>query len=177
MRHRLTRSTISILAGVCVLATAACGSDDATAESPEVRTVNPTEPLPPASTIAGSQPFLAVDIVQGRQARPVDLQVDGGDDGVSVTFREITIEPGASTGEHCHYGQLIAVLKQGELTHYAEGYPGGSHIYRPGDAKIEEAGRIYESRNRGTQDVVLMTTYVTPVGKELLETDLTKCEA
>lgn len=169
MRHRLTRSTISILAGVCVLATAACGSDDPTAESPEVRTVNPTEPLPPASTIAGSQPFLAVDIVQGRQARPVD--------GVSVTFREITIEPGASTGEHCHHGSLIAVVKQGELTHYSDRHPDGPRIYRVGDSNIEEAGSIYESRNHGTEDVVLMATYVTPAGKELLETDLTKCEA
>lgn len=177
MHHRVTRSAIALLTGICVLATTACSPDDPTAETVEARTANPTDPLPPPSTIAGSQPFLAVDIVQGLQARPVDLRVDGGGEGVSVTFREITIEPGASTGEHCHYGQLIAVLKQGELTHYAEGYPGGSHIYRPGDAKIEEAGRIYESRNRGTQDVVLMTTYVTPVGKELLETDLTKCEA
>lgn len=177
MRHRLTRSTIPILAGVCVLATGACSSDDPTAGTPEVRTVNPSEPPPPASTIAGSQPFLAVDIVQGRQARPVDLQVDGGDDGVSVTFREITIEPGASTGEHCHYGSLIAVVKQGELTHHADRYPGGSHIYRVGDSNIEEAGHIYESRNRGTEDVVLMATYVTPVGKELLETNLTECEA
>lgn len=177
MPHRLTRSSISILAGVCVLATAACSPDDPTAETPEVRTVNPTEPLPPASTIAGSQPFLAVDIVQGRQSRPVDLQVDGGDDGVSVTFREITIEPGASTGEHCHHGSLIAVVKQGELTHYSDGHPGGSRIYRVGDSNIEEAGSIYESRNHGTEDVVLMATYVTQVGKELLETDLTKCEA
>ncbi|OAV77963.1 cupin domain-containing protein [Dietzia sp. 111N12-1] len=173
----MTRSVFALLAGVCVLATVACSPDDPTAETPEVRTVNPAEPLPPASTIAGSQPFLAVDIVQGRQSRPVDLQVDGGDDGVSVTFREITIEPGASTGEHCHYGSLIAVVKQGELTHYSDRHPDGPRIYRVGDSNIEEAGSIYESRNHGTEDMVLMATYVTPAGKELLENDLSKCTA
>jgi len=175
MHLRVTRSVIPLLTGVCVLAAAGCSSDGPTPETPEARTANPTEVLPPASTIAGSQPFLAVDIVQGRQARPVDLKVDGGDQGVSVTFREITIEPGASTGEHCHYGSLIAVVKQGELTHYSDRHPGGPRIYRVGDSNIEEAGTIYESRNHGTEDVVLMATYVTPAGKELLENDLSKC--
>ena len=177
MNQRATRSIFALLTGVCVLATAACSPEDPTAESPGERRELPSDPPRRASTIAGSQPFLAVDIVQGRQARPVDLQVDGGEDGVSVTFREITIEPGASTGEHCHHGSLIAVVKQGELTHYSDRHPGGSRIYRVGDSNIEEAGSIYESRNHGTEDVVLMATYVTPVGKELLETDLTKCEA
>ncbi|MBB1032744.1 cupin domain-containing protein [Dietzia sp. SLG310A2-38A2] len=93
-----------------------------------------------------------------------------------MTFREITIEPGAGTGEHCHYGQLIAVVEQGELTHYADIYPGGVHVYSQGESIIEGAGYPHEGRNEGDEDVVLMVTYVIPEGKPLAETDLANCD-
>ncbi|MDZ4235347.1 MAG: cupin domain-containing protein [Dietzia sp.] len=134
-----------------------------------------TEAQPPASTET-TQPVRAVDIAAGQQDGPVDVEVDGGAEGVGVTFREITIEPGAGTGEHCHYGQLIAVVEQGELTHYAEIYPGGVHVYRQGESIIEGAGYPHEGRNEGDEDVVLMVTYVIPEGKPLAETDLANCD-
>lgn len=121
-------------------------------------------------------PVRAVDLAEGDQDEPVDIEVDGGADGVGVTFREITIEPGATTGEHCHYGQLIAAVKQGTLTHYAPTYPGGVHEYEEGDAIIEGAGYIHEGVNEGDVDVVLWVTYVIPEGEPLAETDLTKCD-
>ncbi|KAA0918955.1 cupin domain-containing protein [Dietzia sp. ANT_WB102] len=176
MRHRVTRSTIALLAGVCVLAAAACTPDTA-GQTDRGMTANGNDSLSPASTIAGTPPVLAVDIVQGTRDQAVDVQVDGGDEGVSVTFREITIEPGSSTGEHCHHGQLIAVVKQGALNHHADAYPDGVHIYRAGDAIIEAAGSLYEGRNNGMEDVILLVTYVTPVGMPLSETDLTKCSS
>lgn len=71
----------------------------------------------PSRLSAELEPVRAVDIAAGQQAEPVDVEVDGGADGVGVTFREITIEPGSGTGEHCHHGQLIAAVEQGELTH------------------------------------------------------------
>ena len=106
----------------------------------------------------------------------MDVEVDGGAEGVQVNFREITIEPGAGTGRHCHYGQLIAVVEQGDLTHYADIYPGGVHVYRTGESIIEGAGYPHEGRNEGQEDVVLMVSYVTPDGKPLAETDLTNCD-
>ncbi|HMT50944.1 MAG TPA: cupin domain-containing protein [Dietzia sp.] len=112
----------------------------------------------------------------GQQDQPVDVEVDGGAEGVGVTFREITIEPGAGTGEHCHHGQLIAVVEQGDLTHYADIYPGGVHVYRAGESIIEGAGYPHEGRNEGAEDVVLMVTYVIPEGEPLAETDLTRCD-
>lgn len=121
-------------------------------------------------------PVSAIDLASGEQDSPVNVSVDGGADGVGVTFREITIKPGAGTGLHCHYGQLIAVVKEGALTHYAAIYPGGVHVYNTGDSIIEGAGYQHEGKNEGTTNVVLWVTYIIPEGKPLAETDLTKCE-
>lgn len=175
MRHRVTRPSIALLAGACVLAATACATGDAGNSSEQAVPPTPVESPPEASSIQGAQPVLAVDIVQGLQPGPVDVQVDG-EEGVSVTFREITIEPGSSTGEHCHHGQLIAVVKQGVFTHYADIYPDGVRIYRAGAALVEGAGYRHEGRNEGMEDVVLLVTYVTPAGKPLSETDMAECE-
>ena len=121
-------------------------------------------------------PVRAVDLAEGAQTEPVDVSVDGGAAGVDVTFREITIAPGATTGTHCHYGQLIGVVKSGELTHYSETHPGGVHVYRAGDSLIEGPGYPHEGRNESDADVVLWVTYVIPDGKPLAETDLARCD-
>lgn len=122
------------------------------------------------------QPVRAVDQASGEQDAPVKVSVDGGKDGVGVTFRKITIAPGASTGEHCHYGQLIAVVANGELTHYASMYPGGAHVYKQGDSVVEGPGYRHEGRNEGKTDLVLWVTYITPEGKPLAETRLEHCD-
>jgi quercetin dioxygenase-like cupin family protein len=138
------------------------------------------QPLPqqaaPSPTASTQEPVEAVDIAAGEQDAPVEIDVSG-DEGVGVTFREITLAPGASTGVHCHYGQLIAVVAEGELTHYAGIYPGGVHVYKKGDSIIEGAGYRHEGRNEGDENVVLWVTYVIPEGKPLAETDLTHCDA
>lgn len=121
-------------------------------------------------------PVVAVDHAAGGQAGPVEVSV-ASKDGVGVTFREITLAPGASTGKHCHYGQLIAVVKEGALTHYADIYPGGVHVYDTGASIIEGASYQHEGRNEGDGDVVLWVTYVIPKGKPLAETDLSHCDA
>jgi len=130
----------------------------------------------PRDAASTDAPVTAVDHAAGELDESVDVSVDGGDAGVDVTFREITIAPGAGTGEHCHYGQLIAVVKEGSLTHYAPTHPGGVHVYEEGDAIIEGAGYIHEGRNEGDTDVVLWVTYVIPDGEPLAETALENCE-
>ena len=133
----------------------------------------------PSSAASPSEtptPVVAVDLAAGAQDAPVNVSVTG-DEGVTVTFREITIAPGAGTGEHCHYGQLIAVVQEGTLTHYADIYPGGVHVYETGDSIIEGAGYRHQGRNEGDEDVVLWVTYVIPEGKPLAETDLSHCDA
>jgi quercetin dioxygenase-like cupin family protein len=130
-------------------------------------------PSPSGSTLA---PVRAVDLAAGEQVEPVEVRVDGGAAGVDVTFREITIEPGAGTGEHCHYGQLIAVVKEGELTHYSDTHPGGVRVYETGESIIEGAGYPHEGVNEGDSNVILWVTYVIPDGKPLAETDLAHCD-
>lgn len=171
MRSTSIRRGVALLAGSFALAASACSSGEA--GSSDEAAIAP--PPPPASQIVGTQPVLAVDIVQGLQEQPVDVEVHG-DEGVAVTFREITIAAGTSTARHCHHGQLIAVVKQGEITHYSDTFAEGSHTFRAGDSIVEGAGYPHEARNEGTEDVILMVTYVTPVGKPIVEEDLSQCE-
>jgi quercetin dioxygenase-like cupin family protein len=157
-----TRVATALLAFVA-LGLAGCGStavaDDAAAS-----------PTPDA-------PVAAVDVAVGQTDDDVDVAVAAGTDGVGVTFREITIAPGAGTGKHCHDGQLIGVVKQGTLTHYAPTHEGGVHEYAEGDAIVEGSGYVHEGVNEGDVDVVLWVTYVIPEGDPLAETDLTLCES
>lgn len=155
----LIRSFAAAGAAAVVLALAAC-----TATAPAA--------VPAASTVA---PVRAIDHATGAIDASVSVDVDGGSAGVQVTFREITIDPGAGTGRHCHDGQLIAVVQQGELTHYAPNHPGGVHVYRAGDAIVEGAGYVHEGRNEGDEPVVLWVTYVIPHGDPLAETELSMC--
>lgn len=118
-------------------------------------------------------PVIIDELGQGVQDEAVDVEIEGP---ASVTYRKITIEPGGGTGEHCHYGQLIAVVAEGTFTHYAPIYPEGVHVYEAGESIIEGSSYIHEGRNEGTEDVVLWVTYVTPEGKPLAETVLTNCD-
>jgi quercetin dioxygenase-like cupin family protein len=135
-----------------------------------------TPDVQPSPTARTQSPVAAVDLAAGEQDAPVDVAVSG-DDGVGVTFREITLAPGATTGVHCHYGQLVAVVSEGTLTHYADIYPSGVHVYETGDSIIEGAGYRHEGRNEGDVNVVLWVTYIIPEGKPLAETDLSHCDA
>lgn len=130
----------------------------------------------PAAIETSQAPITAVDLAAGSQEAPVEVDV-AGEDGVSVTFREITIAPGGGTGLHCHHGQLVAVVKQGALTHYADIYPGGVHVYVEGDSIIEGADYVHEGRNEGDTDVILWVTYIIAEGEPLAETDLSRCDA
>jgi len=125
---------------------------------------------------APAAPIAATDIAAGAYPDSVEVSVPGSD-GVQVVVREITIQPGAGTGEHCHHGQLVGVVRQGVLTHYAPIYPSGVHEYVAGDAIVEGAGYIHEGVNEGTEPVILDVTYLIEEGEPLAETDLTRCEA
>lgn len=115
----------------------------------------------------------AIELAAGTQDAAVDVDVAGP---TQVAMREITLAPGASTGLHCHYGQLIAVVEQGVFTHYAPVYPEGVHVYHAGDSLVEGAHYVHQGVNEGTEDVVLSVTYVIPAGDPLSETDLSNCD-
>lgn len=128
------------------------------------------------SGCAAPAPVAATDIAVGSYPGSLEVSVDDAD-GVQVVVRQVTIQPGAGTGEHCHHGQLVGVVRQGVLTHHAPIYPSGVHQYVVGDAIVEGAGYIHEGVNEGTEPVILDVTYIIEQGEPLSETDLTRCDA
>lgn len=180
--HPLLRGSAGLIVSALAMTVGACSAADSSAPaatsgaSTTAVSSTPDTGADTAPASGAATSVRAVDIASGQQDGPVDVEVDGGAEGVGVTFREITLEPGAGTGEHCHYGQLIAVVKEGALTHYADVYPGGVHVYETGESIIEGAGYPHEGINEGNSNVVLMVTYVIPEGKPLAETDLANCD-
>ncbi|WP_329076883.1 cupin domain-containing protein [[Kitasatospora] papulosa] len=95
------------------------------------------------------------------------LKVKAPKGRTDVTFREITVAPGGSTGWHTHSGQLIAVVKSGTLTRTlhdcsVEVTPAGTSFIEPSGADHRHIGR-----NLGTEPVVLWVTYLLPEGSPL----------
>jgi quercetin dioxygenase-like cupin family protein len=169
--------------GLLVSLTACSGADPSASPATPASTTQGSTPTDatqaatpldaPASTApATDTPVVVEELGRGEQPAGVDVEVDGP---VEVAFRRITLKPGAGTGKHCHDGQLIAVVEQGEFTHYAPVYPDGVHVYEAGDSIVEGAHYVHEGKNEGTEDVVLLVTYVIADGDPLAETDLSKC--
>ncbi|ROS48036.1 quercetin dioxygenase-like cupin family protein [Frigoribacterium sp. PhB24] len=161
-----TRTVIALIAVSVAVAT---GLSACAAGSPEATGI--ASPPSPSASATGPD---VVDLAHGVRGDSVEIRVDGP---LAVDQRVITLHPGQSTGVHCHYGRLLGVVEQGELTHYADIYPDGVHVYRTGDAIDEGSGYVHEGRNEGDVDTVLSVTYVTPEGAPLAETDLEKCDA
>ncbi len=49
------------------------------------------------------------------------------------------------------------------------------HTYTAGDTILEGAHYVHQGKNEGTEDVVLLVTYVIAQGKPLAQTDLAQC--
>ena len=91
-------------------------------------------------------------------------------DGRDFIIRDITLNPGGSTGWHWHDGTLVGAVKQGTLTHYkADCSVDG--VYNAGDAITEPSGsdHVHIGRNLGPTPVVLEVIYIDPPGKPLAE--------
>lgn len=135
-----------------------------TPTTPEAITPPPTESLAPVS---------AVELAAGEDPDGIEVEVGGPS---QVVFRKITLQPGAGTGEHCHAGQLIAVVQEGVFTHYAPIYPDGVRVYQAGEAIVEGAGYVHQGVNEGDVPMVLLVTYLIEEGQPLAQTDLALCE-
>lgn len=81
-------------------------------------------------------------------------------------LREITIDPGGSTGWHHHDGTLYAVVKKGVLTR-TESDCTTTFVNRAGDTLIEQPHQVHIGHNRGTSPMVLEVLYVNPAGAPL----------
>ena len=60
-------------------------------------------------------------------------------DGKDYILRQITIDPGGSTGWHFHDGTLYALIAQGTLSHYRSDCSVDG-IYSAGNTLIEPSG-------------------------------------
>jgi quercetin dioxygenase-like cupin family protein len=164
----IRRSAIAATVVAATMLLAACSASPVS-EAEGARATATDAPSAPAT----DAPVVVEELGAGESAASVDVEVDGP---ATVTYRRITLHPGAGTGLHCHYGQLIAVVEAGEFTHRAPTYPSGVHVYEAGDTIIEGAGYVHEGVNESDDDVVLLVTYVTAEGEPLAETDLANCD-
>jgi quercetin dioxygenase-like cupin family protein len=86
-------------------------------------------------------------------------------DGTTYTLKEITIQPGGSTGWHYHNRPVYGVVLKGTLTH-SDSDCATDGVYSPGDTVVEMSGadHVHIGRNLGSVPVVLDALYVDPVG-------------
>lgn len=86
-----------------------------------------------------------------------------------VVVRQITIQPGGTTGWHYHDGRLIAVVMSGSLTRVENDC--SSRVYTAGQSFLEPDGarHVHMGVNGASVPVVLMVTYINPAGKPLSE--------
>ena len=88
-------------------------------------------------------------------------------DGVDYITKEITIQPGGSTGWHYHQGRVFGVVREGTLTRTMADC---SVIASPaGSAVTEESGadHVHIGRNLGPDPLVLWIDYIEPAGTPL----------
>ena len=88
-------------------------------------------------------------------------------DGVDYITREITIQPGGSTGWHYHDGRVFGVVREGTLTRTMNYC---SVVVSPeGSAVTEDSGadHTHIGRNLGPGPLVLWVDYIEPAGTPL----------
>src|SRR3954453_1342348 len=85
-------------------------------------------------------------------------------DGVDYITKEITIQPGGSTGWHYHDGRVFGVVREGTLTRTMADC---TDVVSPtGSAVTEDSGadHVHIGRNLGPVLVVLWVDYIEPAG-------------
>ena len=90
--------------------------------------------------------------------------------GTDYILRQITIQPGGSTGWHWHDGTLYAYVEKGTLTH-TDSDCTTTDIYSQNASFTEPSGKdhVHIGRNLGTTPLVLDVLYVDPAGSPLSE--------
>lgn len=83
-------------------------------------------------------------------------------DGIDYITREITIQPGGSTGWHYHDGRTFGVVREGTLTRTMEDC---SEVVSPTWVGVtEESGGVHVGRNLGPVPVVVWVVRIAPAG-------------
>jgi mannose-6-phosphate isomerase-like protein (cupin superfamily) len=85
-------------------------------------------------------------------------------DGIDYITREITIQPGGSTGWHYHDGRTFGVVREGTLTRTMEDC---SEVVSPAWTGVTEDGgpdHVHIGRNLGPVPAVLWVVRIAPAG-------------
>jgi quercetin dioxygenase-like cupin family protein len=87
--------------------------------------------------------------------------------GIDYITREITIQPGGSTGWHYHDGRVFGVVREGALTRTMADCT--NVVSDTGAAVTEESGsnHVHNGRNLGPVPVKLWVDYIEPAGAPL----------
>lgn len=85
-------------------------------------------------------------------------------------LREITVQPGGTTGWHYHDGDLQAWVLSGTLSHFDHDCTSDG-VYKAGASFAEPHGsdHVHVGRNLGNKPLVLEVLYVLPHGAPLSE--------
>jgi quercetin dioxygenase-like cupin family protein len=88
-------------------------------------------------------------------------------DGVDYITREITIQPGGSTGWHYHDARVFGVVREGTLTRTMADCT--DVVSAAGSAVTEDSGpnHVHIGRNLGPVPLVLWIDYIEPAGSPL----------
>jgi len=88
-------------------------------------------------------------------------------DGVDYITREITVQPGGSTGWHYHDGRVFGVVREGTLTRTMKYC--SVVVSAEGAAVTEDSGpdHTHIGRNLGPGPLVLWVDYIQPAGTPL----------
>lgn len=97
-----------------------------------------------------------------------DVVAKTSDHGRSFIIRDTTIKPGGALGWHWHYRSVLAVVKEGTLSHVGSDCTVDA-TYRAGDSFVDPGGpdHVHDGRNLGAVPVVLEVVYAAPSGTPL----------
>src|ERR1700716_3121728 len=86
-------------------------------------------------------------------------------DGIDYITREITIQPGGSTGWHYHDGRVFGVVREGTLTRTLQNcqvdglFPAGSPV-----TEASGPDHVHIGRNLQPIPLVMWVSYIAPAG-------------
>lgn len=86
-------------------------------------------------------------------------------DGIDYITRELTIQPGGSTGWHFHEGRVYGLVREGTLTRTMEDC--SEEVSPTGAGVIEVDRHIHVGRNLGPVPAKLWVVYIQPAGTPL----------
>lgn len=92
----------------------------------------------------------------------IQLRTNGPKDMLTAS---ITVDPGGSLGWHSHPGPVQVAVTSGTFSlHQVENRRCNRHAFGPGDAFVEDGGRVHLGRNEGSEPVRIYATFLARAG-------------